>query len=223
MEVVAVVRIRVATRGREIDTSAQLTEVEKDANIQLVQNRLWEAQAFAQVTAEAGDAQWKDATNLPNHQLSSVLSMVGGKSANTMVARRLHVAVLITALLMEEVFDANSRGATVWPSASSNYVVLTEGALTDLDQEGISLLRQTLSHLLVLLLLLCRTFLVFITFNICMFIFTGESSRGAGSKWHTSQLQSMPVRLFVNRIIHNLLITEGLRRSKCPQSTCCCD
>ena len=72
MEVVAVVRIRVATRGLEIDTSAQLTEVEKDANIQLVQNRLWEAQAFAQVTAEAGDAQWKDVTNLLNHQLSSV-------------------------------------------------------------------------------------------------------------------------------------------------------
>jgi hypothetical protein len=172
MEVVVAVRIRAVTRGREIDTSVQLMEVERDANIQVVQNRLWEAQASAQVMAEAGDAQWKDATNQLSRQLGSVSSTVAAKSANTMDAIRSHAAVLITVLLMEEVFVANSRGATVWPSASSNYVVLTEGVLTDLDQEVISLIRRILSTLLGPLSLFCRTVLVFIRCNTCMVIFT---------------------------------------------------
>jgi hypothetical protein len=172
MEVVVAVRIRAVTRGREIDTSVQLMEVERDANIQVVQNRLWEAQASAQVMAEAGDAQWKDATNQLSRQLSSVLSTVAAKSTNTMDAIRSHAAVLITVLLMEEVFVANSRGATVWPSASSNYVMLTEGALTDLDQEVISLIRRTISTSLGPLSLFRRTVLVFIRWNTCMVIFT---------------------------------------------------
>jgi benzoyl-CoA reductase/2-hydroxyglutaryl-CoA dehydratase subunit BcrC/BadD/HgdB len=122
--------------------------------------------------AEAGDTQWKDATNQLSRQLSSVSSMVAAKSANTMDAIRSHVAVLITVLLMEEVFVANSRGATVWSSASSNYVVLTEGALTDLDQEVISLIRRTISTSLGPLSLFCCTVLVFIRCNTCMVIFT---------------------------------------------------
>lgn len=123
--------------------------------------------------AEAGDAQWKDATNQLSRQLSSVSSTVAAKSANTMDAIRSHVAVLITVLLMEEVFVANSRGATVWSSsASSNYVVLTEGALIDLDQEVISLIRRTISTSLGPLSLFCCTVLVFIRCNTCMVIFT---------------------------------------------------
>ena len=110
--------------------------------------------------------------NQLSRQLSSVLSTVAAKSANTMDAIRLHAAVLITVLLMEEVFVANSRGATVWSSASSNYVVLTEGALTDLDQEVISLIRWTISTSLGPLSLSRRTVLVFIRCNTCMVIFT---------------------------------------------------